>query len=61
MMKSCIAAASLALLSLGAAQAHDGQAPLVPAGANFTTLVSTALAIEGLTGESRGNLYITRR
>ena len=60
-MKSCIAAACLALLGLGAAQAHDGHAPLVPAGANFTTLVSTALAIEGLTGDGLGNLYTTGR
>ena len=61
MIKPCIAAASLALLTIGMAQAHEGQAPLVPAGAVLTTLVSTALAIEGLTGDSQGNLYTTGR
>jgi len=61
MMKSYIAAASLALLGLGAAQADEGNSPLAPAGANFTTLVTTALAIEGLTGDALGNLYTTGR
>jgi len=61
MMKPSIAAACLVLLGSGTAQAHEGRAPLVPAGANFTTLVSTVLAIEGLTGDSQGNLYTTGR
>jgi sugar lactone lactonase YvrE len=39
--------------------AHDG-APF-PRNASFTTLITTPLAIEGLTGDRAGNLYTTGR
>ncbi|MDB5882353.1 MAG: hypothetical protein JWP43_2231 [Ramlibacter sp.] len=36
-------------------------APLVPANASFSTLVTTPLAIEGLSGDAAGNVYTTGR
>jgi len=48
------------VLSLGWAVAWSGQAPY-PANATFTTLITTPLAIEGLTGDQSGNLYTVGR
>lgn len=39
----------------------DHDSPRFPGNATFTTLVVTPLAIEGLTGDSSGNLYTTGR
>ena len=52
--------ACAALLGAGVAQGHESASP-VPAGAAFTTLVTTPLAIEGLTGDSQAKLYTTGR
>jgi sugar lactone lactonase YvrE len=56
------ALAALTSLCSAAAQAHDGGPFGLPNNAGFTTLVSTPLAIEGLTGDSsKTNLYTTGR
>src|SRR4051812_36713118 len=47
------------LLACPAAWADDG--PGLPRDATFSTLALTTLAIEGLTGDDRGNLYTTGR
>ena len=48
------------VLSLGWSTARSAQAPY-PANATFTTLITTPLAIEGLTGDKSGNLYTVGR
>jgi len=48
------------VLSLGWSTARSAQAPY-PSNATFTTLVTTPLAIEGLTGDKSGNLYTVGR
>ncbi len=48
------------VLSLGWSVAWSAQAPY-PANATFTTLITTPLAIEGLTGDKSGNLYTVGR
>jgi sugar lactone lactonase YvrE len=47
------------LLFCTSAWADDG--PGLPRDAGFTTLITTRLAIEGLTGDNQGNLYTTGR
>src|SRR6185503_14415830 len=46
------------LASFAAAAADEGR---FPENATFTTLITTPLAIEGLTGDDAGNLYTTGR
>ena len=48
------------LLSLAGSVAWSAQPPY-PASATFTTLITTPLAIEGLTGDTSGNLYTVGR
>jgi sugar lactone lactonase YvrE len=47
------------MLAAPLAWADDG--PGLPRDASFTTLITTPLAIEGLTGDNQGNLYTTGR
>ena len=51
------------VLALGWSAAWSGQAPKprYPQNATFTTLITTPLAIEGLTGDESGNLYTVGR
>jgi sugar lactone lactonase YvrE len=50
------------VLSLGWSVAWSAQSkPPYPANATFTTLITTPLAIEGLTGDQNGNLYTVGR
>ena len=44
-----------------AARSDDEHRPHLPRAATFTTLITTPLAIEGLTGDAAGNLYTTGR
>jgi len=43
------------------AQADTANAHNIPSNVNFSTLITTPLAIEGLTGDGAGNLYTTGR
>jgi sugar lactone lactonase YvrE len=56
-MNATVSAVLLACVLFSAAALAE---PL-PANASFTTLVTTPLAIEGLTGDASGNLYTTGR
>ena len=58
-MKSRFASLVLWTLCWSAGWAAD--VPQIPQGGNFLTLVTTPLAIEGLTGDHVGNLYTTGR
>lgn len=58
-MKSSLTAALWAALCTLPAVA--GESPQIPSGAGFSTLVTTPLAIEGLTGDRAGNLYTAGR
>ena len=49
----------IALAAATGARAHDDL--LLPTNATFTTLATTALAIEGLTADKAGNFYTTGR
>jgi len=53
-------AAAVLMAAFVTAAAADNEAPL-PRNATFTTLITTPLAIEGLTGDRDGNLYTTGR
>lgn len=58
-MRKQFASLLLSMLSWSPAWATD--VPHLPQGASFFTLVTTPLAIEGLTGDREGNLYTTGR
>lgn len=53
--------ASLLLLTLFWCPAWATDVPQIPQGGNVSTLVTTSLSIEGLTGDRDGNLYTTGR
>lgn len=59
-MKARLAALLLSTLASCPAWA-DEDAPHLPLDGNFTTLVTTPLVIEGLTGDAQGNLYTAGR
>jgi sugar lactone lactonase YvrE len=59
---AAVLAAGIAFSVFSAARADDDRdGSPVPAHASFTTKIVTPFAIEGLTGESSGNLYTTGR
>ncbi len=49
------------VVTLGLSVARADQAQQYPADATFTTLITTPLGIEGLTGDNSGNLYTVGR
>ena len=62
MVRKILALLGLSLFALARAWADDGDhASRFPRDATFSTLVLTALTIEGLTGDDQGNLYTTGR
>ncbi len=52
----CLSLISLVCLPAEAAEGHS-----IPQGASFSTLITTPLVIEGLTGDASGNFYTTGR
>ncbi len=56
-----ILAALMWTMGVGATPAWADEGGQLPRHAGFTTLVTTPLAIEGLTGDRNGNLYTTGR
>jgi len=60
MVKKILVFLGLSLLTWPLAWADDDHARF-PRDASFTTLITTPLAIEGLTGDHHGNLYTTGR
>ena len=62
MVRKILALLGLSLFALARAWADDDDhGSRFPRGATFSTLVMTALTIEGLTGDDQGNLYTTGR
>ena len=60
MLKKCLSLLALSLVLLPA-WADDDHASRFQRDATFSTLILTALTIEGLTGDDQGNLYTTGR
>lgn len=56
-----LAGTLISVASVASRGDDDHDSPRLPRNATFTTLVVTPLAIEGLTGDSSGNLYTTGR
>ena len=56
-----LCALAIALAPLAARSDDDHRPHLLPHAATFSTLITTPLAIEGLTGDGAGNLYTTGR
>ena len=61
MVKKILAFLGLFLFTWTLAWADDDHHARFPRDASFTTLITTPLAIEGLTGDDAGNLYTTGR
>lgn len=61
MVKKILVFLGLSLFAWALAWAEDDHHARFPHEASFTTLITTPLAIEGLTGDDAGNLYTTGR
>jgi sugar lactone lactonase YvrE len=61
MLKKIPVLLGLSLFTWALAWADDDHDARFPRDASFTTLITTKFAIEGLTGDDRGNLYTTGR
>ena len=61
MIRKILVFLGLSLLTWPLAWADDDNDARFPRDATFTTLITTPLAIEGLTGDDQGNLYTTGR
>jgi sugar lactone lactonase YvrE len=61
MVKKILVFLGLSLFTWALAWAEDDHHARFPRDASFTTLITTPLAIEGLTGDDAGNLYTTGR
>ncbi len=61
MVRKILALLGLSLFAWALAWADDDHHARFPRDPTFTTLITTPLAIEGLTGDDQGNLYTTGR